>query len=118
MTGFLTASWIAAFRASCDCDPELRAIAGSSQFRMLLRADDQGYLLVFDGGIRELRPELPVNDTWDFALEADGATWDRFLAASPPRHHHDVLAMWMRVPDFRVEGDRRLFMASARVVRR
>ena len=118
MTGFLSASWIAAFQASCNCDPELSAISGSSQFRMLLRADDQGYMLVFDGGIRELRPELPVNDTWDFALEADRATWDRFLAASPPRHHHDVLAMWMRAPGFRIEGDRRLFMASARAVRR
>ena len=26
--------------------------------------------------------------------------------------------MWMRVEDFRIDGDRRLFMASARVVRR
>jgi pimeloyl-ACP methyl ester carboxylesterase len=118
MADFLSAKWIAAFREGCDRDAELRSIAGSSQFRMLLRADNQGILLAFDGGVRELRPEQQVNDSWDFALEASRATWDRFLAEAPPRHHHDILAMWMRVDDFRIEGDRRLFMASARVVRR
>src|ERR1700722_17363769 len=105
MTDFLSAEWIAAFRAGCDRDAELQAIAGSSRFRMLLRADSQGVLLAFDGGGRELRPEERVKDSWDFALEASRPTWDGFLAAAPPRHHHDILAMWMRVDDFRIEGD-------------
>jgi pimeloyl-ACP methyl ester carboxylesterase len=118
MTVFLSAAWIAAFQAACDRDAELRSIAGPSQFRMLLRADSDGVILAFGGGVQELRPEQRINDSWDFSLEASRATWDRFLTADPPRHHHDIFAMWMRVDDFRIEGDRRLFMASARIVRR
>lgn len=118
MTEFLSPSWVDEFQSICHDDDELRAASKATAFRLLLRVGTQGYILVFDAGLRELRTEEPVNDTWDFSLEAGRATWDRFLQASPPRHHHDVLAMWMRVDDFHVEGDRRLFMASVRAIRR
>lgn len=118
MTDFLSRAWMNEFDAICRSDAELAAAAKSVAFRMLLRAEDQGCVVVFDGGLQEVFAEEPVNETWDFELRASRATWTDFLKASPPRHCHDVLAMWMRVPDFHIEGDRRLFMASVQVVRR
>ncbi|HEY7926631.1 MAG TPA: alpha/beta hydrolase [Candidatus Dormibacteraeota bacterium] len=118
MSEFLSAPWLAAFRAAADADPELAVISERSRFRLLLRSADRVCLVVFNGGIVDASLSVSIDDSWDFTLSAPPPTWQRFLEPMPPRHHHDLFAMWMRVGDFRVDGDRRLFMASARVVRR
>jgi pimeloyl-ACP methyl ester carboxylesterase len=115
---FLSENWMGKFQSLCAADAELQAMTRSSEFRMLWRSDDRGVVIAFTEDRLEWRTEEPVNEIWDFSLTASAATWQSFLSADPPRHHHDLLAMWMRVEDFRIEGDRRLFMASARVVRR
>jgi len=115
---FLTAAWVAGFEAACADDPELRAIGAGARFSMLLRSGDRRCLVAFEDRLLRSGTELSIDDSWDFALEAPAADWEAFLGRLPPRHHHDLLAMWMRVPGFRIDGDRRLFMASLRVVRR
>lgn len=118
MSDFLSAPWLEAFRVAADADPEVRVIGARSRFRLLLRSGDAQCLIAFNDGISDASLAVSIDDAWDFSLSAPPATWQRFLEATPPRHHHDLFAMWMRVSDFRVDGDRRLFMASARVVRR
>jgi len=115
---FLTAAWVAGFEAACADDPELRAIGPGARFSMLLRSGDRRCLIAFEDRLRRAGTELSIDDSWDFTLDAPAAAWEAFLQRRPSRHHHDLLAMWMRVPGFRVDGDRRLFMASLRVVRR
>ncbi|HUY56371.1 MAG TPA: alpha/beta hydrolase [Candidatus Micrarchaeaceae archaeon] len=118
MADFLTRPWLEQLSAVCAGDRELAAIAHRVRFRMLLRSEDRICLVTFDEGLHELATELTIDDRWDFTLEASAAVWEKFLEPLPARHHHDLLALWMRSPDFRVDGDRRLFMTSLRVVRR
>jgi pimeloyl-ACP methyl ester carboxylesterase len=115
---FLTDAWLNAFEHACSKDAELKAVGRRARFNMALRSGDRVCLIVFDELITRSTLRITIDDSWDFTLEAPQSVWERFLQRPPARHHHDVFAMWMRVPEFRVDGDRRLFMACARTVRR
>jgi pimeloyl-ACP methyl ester carboxylesterase len=115
---FLTPAWLRRLHAAAAADPELAAIGRRTTFSSVWRCDGRECLIRMVGGHLEARRHLDVDDRWDFTLEAPAEVWERFLSASPPRHHHDLFAMWMRVPGFRLDGDRRRLLASARVLRR
>jgi pimeloyl-ACP methyl ester carboxylesterase len=115
---FLTRGWMERWMEAAATDPELRTIAARSRFTSLWRCGDRECLLSVEGGRLRWRPLEGVDDGWDFSLEAPPEVWRAFLSAAPPRHHHDLLAMWMRVPGVRLDGNRRLILASARVLRR
>ncbi len=53
-----------------------------------------------------------------FALEAPEAVWDQVLQWVPPRHHHSVFALRMRVPEFRITGNELAFVQHVHLVRR
>lgn len=115
---FLTPAWLERFREAAAGDAELATITPRSNFAMLWRSDARQCLFRVTAGQVEANPEVGVDDCWDFTLAAPEEAWGRFLGTEAPRHHHDLFAMWMRVPEFRVDGNRRVLLASARAVRR
>lgn len=59
-----------------------------------------------------------ARSTPDFALEAPPEVWARHLQPVPPRHHHAIFAMRMRVPEFQITGDELAFMQHCHLARR
>lgn len=53
-----------------------------------------------------------------FGLEAPAEVWDRALQWTPPRHHHSLFALRMRVPEFRITGDELAFVQHVQLARR
>ena len=53
-----------------------------------------------------------------FGLAAPAAVWHQALQAVPPRHHHSVFALRMRVPAFAVTGDELAFVQHVHLARR
>ncbi|RYI89106.1 MAG: hypothetical protein EON47_21750, partial [Acetobacteraceae bacterium] len=54
----------------------------------------------------------------EFSLSAPMAVWDKVLQPIPPRHHHAIFALRMRVPEFHIGGDELAFVQHCRPARR
>jgi hypothetical protein len=54
--------------------------------------------------------------TWVFAVRADAATWEAFLAAVPKAGWHDILAL-NKVGRAKIEGTLQPFMANLQYVK-
>ncbi|WP_407022745.1 alpha/beta fold hydrolase [Roseococcus sp. DSY-14] len=100
-------AWGAALRE----DPALPAMLHGTGARFAL--DDAVVLALAEGGATLEEPG-PA----DAAFHAPPGAWERFLRPLPPRHHHNLFALRMRVPGFRVEGDERAWARHARPLRR
>jgi pimeloyl-ACP methyl ester carboxylesterase len=107
----------AAFRqkwlAACDTDAVLAAWAGPWDVCFALRCDDAVMAFRFAQG-------RFVADTGEpaFTLSAPASVWEKFLLPVPPRHHHAIFAMRMRVPEFAVLGDELCFAQHVHLARR
>jgi pimeloyl-ACP methyl ester carboxylesterase len=53
-----------------------------------------------------------------FSFQAPDAVWDKALQPVPPRHHHNLFALRMRVPEFRVQGDELALVQHCHLARR
>lgn len=104
---------------ACRKDEELRENGTYANFSFCLRADDFSVLLtVNDGRIEHWQLHPSLNETWDFSLVGTDEVWTRFLSPVPPSPYHGIFAMLARVPEFRVEGNRLVFMRYVYIVRR
>jgi hypothetical protein len=65
---------------------------------------DSVLLRISDGQIAEVRRNLSVMPSADFAIIGEPAIWRRFLAADPPPGDHDLFAFLKR-RELRVVGD-------------
>jgi len=54
----------------------------------------------------------------EVSFHAPEPVWARFLEALPPRHHHNLYALWMRVDGFQVTGEEAVWARHARPLRR
>jgi pimeloyl-ACP methyl ester carboxylesterase len=112
--------FVARWHEACAADAVLATWAGPWSLRFGIGSGARFAAFGFeDGRMPPARagatdPAAPV----EFALSAPEAVWARFLAPVPPRHHHAVFAMLMRVPEFALRGDPLRFAQSCHVVRR
>ena len=104
--------FVARWRAACAGDRVLAALAGAWSVDFAIGCDGFEARFGFAGGAIAAAGE-PA-----FSLAAPGEVWAKFLQPVPPRHHHVVLAMLMRVPQMRLEGDTLAFAQHCHVVRR
>lgn len=102
------------WQAACDADavlarhlPAAQASFGVAQPGLSLRLD------MTDGALA-----LHLAGGGDTRFAASAGTWSHFLAPMPPRHHHNLFAMRMRVPDFTMAGDELAWMQHAHLLRR
>jgi pimeloyl-ACP methyl ester carboxylesterase len=60
----------------------------------------------------------PAQQVDAFTLMAPPAVWEKALRLIPPRHHHSIFALRMRVPEFQIRGDELVFAQHCQLVRR
>lgn len=102
-----------AWRAACTADAVLAAWAGPWDACFAIRSDAEEINFSFVAGRCTSGDGTPA-----FTLAAPGTVWGKFLLPIPPRHHHAIFAMRMRVPEFAILGDELAFVQSAHLARR
>ncbi len=102
-----------AWRAACADDAVLAAWAGPWDVCFALRSDDAEINFQFTAGRCTADAGMAA-----FTLSAPGAVWGKFLQPVPPRHHHAIFALRMRVPKFAVLGDELSFAQHVHLARR
>lgn len=102
------------WQALCDADPILRhrLPGGLASFALV----QPGFALALD--VADGRITLREGGDAPTRFLAEAATWQKFLEPIPPRHHHNLFALRMRVPGFSVEGDELAWAQNAHILRR
>lgn len=105
---------MARWQALCDADPILRhrLPGGLARFALV----EPGLAVTLD--VAEGRLVLGEGGDAPTRFVAEAAIWDRFLERVPPRHHHNLFALRMRVPGFAAEGDELAWVQHAHILRR
>ncbi|HET7880106.1 MAG TPA: alpha/beta hydrolase [Acetobacteraceae bacterium] len=101
-----------AWRQACTDDTVLAAWRGPWSVAFAIDSDGASTTFAFTDGT------LTGGGVPQFTLAAPAAVWAKFLAPTPPRHHHAIFAMLARVPEFAVRGEQLAFLQYAHVVRR
>ena len=102
------------WQALCDADATLAHRLPGAEGRFAVIQPGLAVTLDFQGG----RVALAHGDDAPTRFAAPASTWDRFLQPIAPRHHQNLLAMRMRVPDFTAEGDQLAWAQHVHLVRR
>ena len=105
---------MARWQSLCDGDATLAHRLPGAAARFALVQPGFAVTLEFAGG----RARISGGDAAPTRFTADAATWSRFLAPVPPRHHHNLFALRMRAPGFTVEGDELAWAQHAHLLRR
>jgi len=99
--------------AACAEDAVLAAWAGPWDVCFALRCDAMEIIFHFTQGRCIVSDGQPA-----FTLSAPAMVWEKFLQPVPPRHHHAIFALRMRVPDFSILGDELCFAQHVHLARR
>ena len=105
---------LARWRALCEADAALARDLPGAAARFAL--EQGGSRLVL--GFAEGRATLSEGGEADTAFAAPASTWAKFLEPVPPRHHHNLFAMRMRVPEFEAAGDELVWAQHCHLLRR
>lgn len=105
-----TARW----QALLDADATLAHRLPGAEARFALVQPGRAITLTLGGGRITLAEggEAPTRFT------APAAVWEEFLKPLPARHHHNLFALRMRVPEFSAEGDDLAWAQHAHILRR
>ena len=105
---------LARWRALCEADAALARHLphASASFAV----EQEGLRLVV--GLADGRATITEEGETDAAFAAPAGTWAKFLERVPPRHHHNLFAMRMRVPEFRATGDELVWAQHCHLLRR
>ena len=107
MSDYPGAVWLDRYRERVNGDRELNVIGEWFTTTFTLSFGDNRYALKIDKGkIADIvaAPRLDVRSAFGFAAPVE--VWRKFLSPDPPPLYHDFFAMLMRVPQFRLEGDK------------
>jgi pimeloyl-ACP methyl ester carboxylesterase len=105
---FWTGDFVTAWQAATVADAVLRRQARHAALRFAFESEACRAEFAFNAA-----PDLPV-----FTLRAPAEAWAKALLPLPPRHHHSLFAMRMRVPGFRILGAELAFAQHAQLARR
>ncbi|HQS10391.1 MAG TPA: hypothetical protein PLK13_16340 [Xanthobacteraceae bacterium] len=119
MARFPDADWMAAFAGRVAQDRELSVIGGKFDVDMGMTFGALRYVLkIRRGRVDEIIASPRFDVRTQFEMRAPLELWERFLNETPPPLYHDIFAMIMRVPEFRLEGDTLVAMQNARALHR
>ena len=89
------------WRQLCGLGTQLLRQCRDAQARFAIAQPGQAITI----DIRQGQMRLEEKDAAPTRFHAAAEAWEKFLAPIPPRHHHNLFAMRMRVPGFTVTGD-------------
>lgn len=116
MATVLTEEWLRAATPQVNDDDRFGRIADAFEATVVFGVDGSDTAAAFSDGRMTVLGD-PEYETWDFAMRAPAATWNRMLAEIPPPRHHDVIGAWLQA-DLTIEGDLRLAMRHLRPLKR
>ncbi|MFC7473007.1 alpha/beta fold hydrolase [Dankookia sp. GCM10030260] len=93
------------------------ATAGDARLRHAARHAAVRFRFESGGGVADFAFDAPPGEP-AFTLAAPAAAWAKALQAVPPRHHHSLFAMRMRVPGFALRGAELAFVQHCHLARR
>ncbi|WP_343893693.1 alpha/beta fold hydrolase [Craurococcus roseus] len=105
---------LARWRALCEADAALARHLPGAEGRFAIEQEGLRLVLRFAEG----RATVEEGGEAGTAFAAPAATWARFLEPVPPRHHHNLFAMRMRVPEFGATGDELAWAQHCHLLRR
>ncbi len=106
MSRFPSPEWMTAFQERVNRDPELALVGRWFTTSFLFGAGDTEYVFHLEAGkLVEVQPGPRFDRPWSFALRAPREHWENFIQPVPPPLFNELLAMAMRVPEFRLEGN-------------
>jgi pimeloyl-ACP methyl ester carboxylesterase len=117
----MTAGWewlrdggLERWQAACAADPVLARQLPGAAARFGIAQPGLSVVLEMTDGALALR----LGEGAETRFAAPAETWQRFLQPLPPRHHHNLFAMRMRLPEFTMEGNELAWMQHAHLLRR
>jgi pimeloyl-ACP methyl ester carboxylesterase len=105
---------LARWQALLDADAVLPRWLPGAEARFAIVEEGHALTLAFAEG----RARVEANDAAPTRFTAPAGVWSRFLARTPPRHHHNLFALRMRVPGFAMEGEELPWLQHAHILRR
>ena len=95
---------LARWRTLCATDAVLKRHLPGATARFAVEQEGVRLVLGFADGSATISEggDAAAADT---AFSAPAGTWAKFLERAPPRHHHNLFALRMRVPEFQATGD-------------
>lgn len=117
MSTFPSRAWVDTAVSAVNDDAEFRRV--SDAFDATIRIDFGEYacaMTVDDGAIRAVE-HSPQFASWDVALRASTATWQKLLAEVPPPLYNDLLGAWLQA-ELTMEGDLQLAIQHLRPLKR
>jgi hypothetical protein len=76
-----------------QADREFAVVGRFLTCAVLLQRGEIGSIVEFrDGRVMSILHDADPTDSWQFALRAEPATWQRFLMITPPPGYHDIWA--------------------------
>lgn len=114
-----THAWLQARAEHVNVDAEMRLIGNWLSIPISLSFDDTRFVLKLDAGrISEVIAQPRIDERSVFGFRAPLEVWRKYFEPVPPPRYHDIFAMLMRVPEFKLDGDSQAFMQNARAVHR
>ena len=105
---------LARWRALCETDPALARHLPGASARFAVEQDGLRFVV----GFAEGRATYRRGRRGRHGVPAPVGTWAKFLERTPPRHHHNLFALRMRVPEFQATGDELAWAQHCHLVRR
>ena len=105
----------ARWRALCETDAALARHLPGAAARFAVEQEGLRFVVGFADGRATVAED---GGGADAAFSAPAGTWAKFLETTPPRHHHNLFAMRMRVPEFRATGDELAWAQHCHLLRR
>jgi len=99
------AGFLAAWRQAAAADAVLQRQARHAAVTLAFESDGAAAEFAFGAGPR-------------VAFAAPAGVWAKALQKVPPRHHHSLFALRMRVPEFAIRGDQLAFAQHCHLARR
>ena len=108
---------LARWRTLCATDAVLKRHLPGATARFAVEQEGVRLVLGFADGSATISEggDAAAADT---AFSAPAGTWAKFLERTPPRHHHNLFALRMRVPEFQATGDELAWAQHCHLLRR
>lgn len=105
---------LARWQALCAADATLaHRLPGAEARFALIQPGFAVTLALADGALT-----LSEGSAAPTRFTAPAHVWDQFLMPTPPRHHHNLFGLRMRVPEFSAEGDQLAWAQHCHILRR
>ena len=111
-------SWVQSWLSLVNRDNVAKLLGRHFTADVMLEFGEQPYVVSFrDGQITKVQNEIGPETTYELALRAPTATWDKFIQPIPPPFYNDIIAMSHTLHGrLKIEGDKKVMWQNLRAL--